>query len=542
MKEVEPEPPAAIVTSPAELKAAVKAPGSKQWEPVVELLADLRTAHDAVVSGRKEAIPEYNFLTARLVEHLEDRDLHPWTQPVGFGDSSVKSLTGHPSCRFRTEGFELLPTDTLEFTGRYSTQPEIQPGLGAPLVSRPDKPSKRQNQLAEGKLPPSIRSRALTAIVRFEGDRATFDLVDPYSTEIVQLGGRTFPLAADYVANTSYALTKSRIDKFGLIRLLRPDQFSDTAEISRIQPYDPDRVPVLLVHGLQDTPASFAPMYYNLMADPELRRRCQFWVYSYPSGYPYPWSAALLRRELDRMKRECPGHKDIVIIGHSMGGMISRLMVTDAGDSIWRDYFGKAPADTPIRGHSREMLEEAVVFHARDDIARAIFICAPHRGAKLASNWVGQIGSRLVRLPSFLTDIKNDFIGILSVDSSGLTLDHMPNSIDTLSPNNRFVRTVAKLPIAPGIPYHSIMGDRGLGNTPDSSDGVVEYWSSHLDGAASERIVPSWHPGHQNREGIDEVRQILRQHVGLPKAKPTFIPPNPNPSASEFRQGPISKH
>jgi hypothetical protein len=61
----------------------------------------------------------------------------------------------------------------------------------------------------------------------------------------------------------------------------------------------------------------------------------------------------------------------------------------------------------------------------------------------------------------------------------------------------------------PGIPYHTIVGDRGRGDTPNSSDGVVPYWSSHLDGATSELVVPSHHSAHQNPQAIVEVRRIL---------------------------------
>jgi hypothetical protein len=72
--------------------------------------------------------------------------------------------------------------------------------------------------------------------------------------------------------------------------------------------------------------------------------------------------------------------------------------------------------------------------------------------------------------------------------------------------------TVNKLPIASGVPYHSIIGDRGKGDTPKSSDGVVPYWSSHLDGAQSELIVPSDHLALRNTEAIKEVERILRTY------------------------------
>jgi hypothetical protein len=104
---------------------------------------------------------------------------------------------------------------------------------------------------------------------------------------------------------------------------------------------------------------------------------------------------------------------------------------------------------------------------------------------------------------------------VVSADSSANKAKKLriPTSIDTLSPQNRFVRTMNKLPIADHIPYHSIIGDRGRGDTPNSSDGVVPYWSSHLDGAQSERIVPSGHPAHQNKQGMEEVDRILRLNL-----------------------------
>ena len=69
------------------------------------------------------------------------------------------------------------------------------------------------------------------------------------------------------------------------------------------------------------------------------------------------------------------------------------------------------------------------------------------------------------------------------------------------------------LPIADHIPYHSVIGDRGCGGTPNSSDGVVPYWSLHLAGAESERIVPSDHGSHQNKEGMEEADRILRLNL-----------------------------
>jgi hypothetical protein len=147
-------------------------------------------------------------------------------------------------------------------------------------------------------------------------------------------------------------------------------------------------------------------------------------------------------------------------------------------------------------------------------VKRVVFISTPHRGSSIASNWIGRIGSALIRAPQSLGSVWAAVKPLTITDPAVQRLNRVPNSVDTLSPNDRFVVAVNKLPLASGIPYHSIMGDRGRGDTPRSSDGVVPYWSSHLDGAQSELIVPSAHPAQRNPEAIQEVERILKLNLG----------------------------
>src|SRR5438105_2306710 len=137
-----------------------------------------------------------------------------------------------------------------------------------------------------------------------------------------------------------------------------PGSLCRYSDAYRLQQFDPARTPVIFVHGLQETGASWAPMIDSLRDDPWIRGHYQFWFFSYPSGYPYPYSAALFRQNLDGIDRAFPNHKRVVLIGHSMGGMICRLMITDAGDKIWRDFFATSPAKTPLASDTRKLLEE----------------------------------------------------------------------------------------------------------------------------------------------------------------------------------------
>ncbi len=497
-----------------ELAAAEKLERSDPLRALGGYLASAHSAYDELDRHPTDRAARdlYNFAVARCIEVIERTPLDPWNKsfPVPSPDGEYLLTTvRHGGPDRDPASYNIVPADSIVIGGTYFENRTTVPGVGAAVVAigREERTDSRK----------SYASRRLygaaTAIIRFHNHRAQIDFIEPFATDKVTLDGHTLPLAADFTAPLAVGLVSERPDKLGLVRLLRPDKYADTARLTRLQPYDPNRTPVIFVHGLQDTPASWAPMINDLRADPEIRRRYQFWVYSYPSGYPYPYSAALFREELDGLARAFPNHKRIVLVGHSMGGMISRLMITDAGDKLWLDYFGKPPAQTPIYGKERQILEESLIFNHRTDVQSVIFMSTPHRGAELAGNWVGRFAASLVKMPLMIATIP---ISAISVATTGHTVEpikRFPTSIDTLSPKNRFVREVNKLPITPGIPYYSIIGDRGHGDTPKSSDGVVAYWSSHLDGARSELIVPSNHSSPLNPQAIAEVRRILKQNA-----------------------------
>jgi hypothetical protein len=199
-----------------------------------------------------------------------------------------------------------------------------------------------------------------------------------------------------------------------------------------------------------------------------------------------------------------------------MGGILSRLMVTDSrGDKIWRYFFGKSPAQTHLSPESKALIREALIFKPQRDVARVIFISTPHRGSVIAQGPIGRFASSLIHKPLEFVRLSPEIMQASVVQEENpdvLKLKRMPNSIDTLAPNDPFLRIVNTLPMAKGIQYHSIIGDRGRGDTPNSSDGVVPYWSSHVDGAKSEKIVPSDHGANQNPEAIAEVIRILKEH------------------------------
>jgi pimeloyl-ACP methyl ester carboxylesterase len=490
---------------------------SKSSNPLQALGNYLEVAHTAADQLKRNPANKpvrdlYNFAVARAIEVIEAGRLNPWD-----GALKVPSPTGEYSLtnvrpagpEYNPGNYELIPCDTIIIGGTYLDRRVTVDGLGAPVVAV----SRQERKEFRKTFATRLVYANVTAIIRFNNRRAEIEFVLPLKTERISFGGHEYTLAADYTAASFVGLARERPDKIGFARMVRPEKYADTARLKRLQMYDPNRIPVIFVHGLQDTPASWAPMINAMYDDPDIRRRYQFWVFSYPSGYPYPYSAALLRKELDGVDKAFPGHKKFVLIGHSMGGIISRLMITDVGEKVWRDFFGKSPAETNISGEARTLLEESLIFNHRTDVSRVVFICAPHRGAPMGENWIGRIGTSLVRMPLLVATVPFRTIAAAMVhDPSAAQMNRIPTSIDTLSPKNRFVVEIEKYPTVPGIPFHTIEGDRGRNDAPNSSDGVVPYWSSHFPGATSELIVPSNHSAPRNPQAIAEVKRILHLH------------------------------
>ena len=517
VKTTQPRVPA-IGASETKLKLAKQhLAAAEQAQPAVALGDDLLAAklslevlHQRPNDSSAQSI--YDFSVARVVQDVDRTDLEPWRHPIavstdqgGYTLLSPKPLDAeHDPSRY-----DLLPTDTLKIGGKFFKTYSTVSGVGAPIavVGRTENPHFRQQYKFRRVYAP------ITAIVRFSGRQARLEFIDPLKTEKIAFNKKVFPLAADFRAPTALLIARERPERLGLSGVMNPGAYAETTMLCRLEQFDPARTPVIFVHGLQETGASWAPLIDSLRDDAWIREHYQFWFFSYPSGYPYPYAAALFRQDLDGIKRAFPNHKRIVLIGHSMGGLLCRLMITDAGDKIWRDFFATPPAKTPLASNTRKLLEDALIFNHRQDVQRVIFISTPHRGSELASNWIGRVGAALVRTPALFTSTYAAAKPLLIADPAARPLNRMPNSVDTLEPNDRFVEALNKLPIAPGIPYHSIMGDRGRGDTPHSSDGVVPYWSSHLAGAQSELIVNSDHGAQYNPQAIREVERILQKNL-----------------------------
>ncbi len=462
--------------------------------------------------GNPLAIRDYDFGIARIFQIVHRAKLDPWSAPLTVPSEAGEFVLAHrpdPRPEWNPALYEFTPADEYDVHGQYVTERTTRAGLGAAIVAVEKEP----NEKARLDFAPSRLFYSVTVMAHFKGNRCELEFLDPLAKETVQFNGRTVPLAADFTVPLAVMLQQTDPKKHEFARLLNPEKYAHTAAIERLQPYDPNKTVVLVIHGLWDSNATWTPMINTLRGDPEIRRHYQFWFYNYPSGFPYPYSAAILREELDRVERRFPQMKSMVVIGHSMGGNISRLLLTDSGDQLWLKIFGRPPEDVPLSPKTREYFREELFFEHRPEIGRVVFIASPLRGSNLATGLINRIAGWFIREHSVSNAASEEMLAATAhVREEELKPKRRANSVDSLSPKSRFVNVINTIPMRP-VPHHTIIGDRGRGDSPQSSDGVVPYWSSHMDDAESEQIVPSDHSAHQDPRAIAAVLKILKAHA-----------------------------
>lgn len=399
-----------------------------------------------------------------------------------------------------------------------------QRGLGAPLiaVTRTDEEG---SKLA--------RAVPMTVLLRFEGGltnltqgqiHATLELYSPFDDTTVEVGGTNVPLETDTTVGMAYALNQAFVWNLGMMQFLSSHEQVPTG-VYLGQPYQPGKVPVVFVHGTFSSPVWWAEMGNTLAGDPVLSQRCQFWYFIYNSGNPMVYSAQRLREaliakvhELDPDGRD-PALQQMVVIGHSQGGLLTKLTATDTGDNLLETALKtNSLANLGLSSNELALIREYTSYDALPFVKRVVFICTPHRGSYMANNFLRSLARKLVVLPSKLVRSTGELAGLQEKLNLPKELRGTPTSLDSMSTNNPFLLALADIPVAPGIKANSIIAMQGEGDYHQAMDGLVSYQSAHVDYAESEFIVHSFHSCLSKPATIEEVRRILREHIAdLPK-------------------------
>jgi pimeloyl-ACP methyl ester carboxylesterase len=360
---------------------------------------------------------------------------------------------------------------------------------------------------------------------------------NPLERRCIQIDGSDRPLAADLTASWVRGLATTEPPSF--LGFLDPNA-GISARLQFIAPYQPGRIPVLFVHGLASSELTWVAMLNDLQADPQLSKKYQFWTYTYPTGKPFLVSAADLRRDLEATLSQLearygpdPALQRLVLVGHSMGGLMARLQVSDSGDALW-NVAAKVPLEgLRVEPEARRQIQRVFFFQANPRIRRVVFIATPHRGSMLAQCGPGRIASELVDLGPLATTRRRTVVE----QNEGLIKPWLvkkdPTSVDMLEPSHPLVQAIDRLPIHACVQSHSIIGTGCLsGLVGHPGDGVVPISSARLPGVESEIYVHEKHSSVQRSlEAADEVRRILYAHLEEDCGPPIAHPSTPEPAA-----------
>jgi len=488
------------------------APGS--YDPRLRLAVDLYNRGIALGLATKDG---------------KEVDLHGRQLELPFGSLSLED---------NPEGFnyagnhliKFVSLANLEVRGLRNTYRKA--GIGAALSARVE-PS--PNSPASRWIPPAAKV-PITAFVRFDDPRramsdgrlhGTVELYDDDVTAAVRVGSYTVPLESDPSAALAYRLEGAPIWDFELAGFRRGD-FSflgngskgDGSGLYMLHPYHSNMIPVVFVHGTASSPARWAEMANELLGDPAIASRYQLWFFIYNSGNPIPLSAMRLRESLVAVCKDVdpdgkdPALNDMVVIGHSQGGLLTKMTVVDSGTSFW-DGFTKVPFDkAELDPETRDLLARALFVKPLPFVKEVIFIATPHRGSFLASNPIAKFGNKFINLPGGIAKSAVQLAKLRAPSLLGTPFT-IPTALDNMDASNPGLKALAALPIAPGVHAHSIIPVKGTGPVEDGNDGVVEYKSAHIDGVESELVVRSGHSTQGTPETIEEVRRILYEHAGI---------------------------
>jgi pimeloyl-ACP methyl ester carboxylesterase len=350
----------------------------------------------------------------------------------------------------------------------------------------------------------------------------SLELYDPFRVDAVPVNGSPERLAKDLSSSIAYRLRDNQTTIFS--EFLNPGTSDDESRLVMLEPYQPGKIPVVLIHGLLSDALTWSEMVNELRATKGFNERFQIWTFQYPTGQPFVTSAARLRRNLALARQGVdplgldPQLSNMVLVGHSMGGLIAKMQVACSGSQLWAAVANRPLEELNVRPETEEVLAAAFFFEPSPHVSRVVFIATPHQGSVFARRPVGRVASLMVSPPPERQELHRELIennpGVFSDEFT----NRIPSSIDILEPNSELLKTINRLPIPERVRIHSIIGDSGRTIGYGPSDGIVTVSSAHFPKADSQQFVAERHGKiHKNMETIGQVLAILKGHLNEPR-------------------------
>ena len=505
---------------------------TRQAQADVDVITRMRVAWhqlqkpDISDAERSQALHEYNSALLVLVQRLR-HDAHETGKLPHYDSFEMRYEHSDEIRNFLGLHEDIVPASEIELDAlqdRYTL-----PGIGVPIIpaAKAAKAAKVQKDMYH------ISSRgtvtALTAVMTFpEGKKPQFMLLPRLDKSQLRVGKLIYPLAADWSATLEVYWNLTRVKEDRMLGLLHPQELRDTTGLSSIQAYDPNKIPVILTHGLASSAGTFDNLVNRLYADPEIRRNYQFWYFNYPTGVAWTVSARVYRESLKKLRDTVdPHHKNtnwdkMVVIGHSMGGLITHysqcvepwniLWASDIPKEQLKQILKPEHVDKPFSDPALEALRKDYFFRPVK-AGMVIYLATPHRGAPVAKYRLVTMLNKLVTLPQTLL---KEAYNVATLQEDILLLNPQDayiwfTSVSQLRPNSYSITGLQGLKVR-NVPTHSVIGDQGEGNGAKGSDGIVPYWSSHINWG-TETIVPAGHSVQDCMETANDLKKVLGDYA-----------------------------
>lgn len=486
----------------------------------------LRLAHDFYNQGLAEGLAvrreDGEEVEIRVASHV---------YPLPFGTLRVEARRADRWwAGYRLERF--VATSHLQVRGlrnRYR-----RPGLGMSLAASLAPSQAVALVPGAGRIYPRTRV-PITGVLRIDDPRGclrtgevagALELHAADHADAVVIDGQAQPLEVDFTAalalllegHPMYDVEVRGFLRGGLLPRLRPRDRQEDGLVF-LQPYRAGKIPVVLVHGTASSPARWAELINELDGDPRLRERYQIWTFIYDSGNPIVYSAGRLRDALSATVREIDPHgadpalRRMVVIGHSQGGLLTKLTAVESGPRFWHNVTPRPFESVKMTEELRDLLSRSLFFTPLPFVERVVFVATPHRGARLAGGRLGALAAWLVTLPVDYLARTVQFVRRIEDGEVAAVLRRPPTAVDNMNPRHPFIRAISSMAVDARIPAHSIIAVTGNGPPEDGDDGVVTYRSARLPEAVSEVVVRSGHSVQGHPQAIEEIRRILLEHA-----------------------------
>ncbi len=487
-------------------------------------LAEQRNPYDPLVQHLRRGYQHSVEAVVRLVQQEK-----PLAAGKGYWVRGPRGLQRHLQTALYSAAWHPAMVDRYEIASDYLIQGLEQHyrsfGLGAPLilVARHSVPLRQAAFFPRGMAAPATallrpaQDDWFTRPLHLEQMPLRLEVWDTYEVTQLQLAEGRVPLEVDLSTPLAFYLHRAAWEPLAFTGFLWSEEATDRLGFFLYRPYEPGKVPVVFIHGLWSDPSAWAEMINRLQESPEIRRHYQFFFYAYPTGQPFWYSAAQLRRDLDRLLATLDPHgqdaalRRMILVGHSMGGLLGRMLTVESGQAFWAAFSRTPFEQIKVSPEVRDDLAHTFFFHPHRAVRCVVMIATPHRGSYFANRITSWAVGKVVTLPQTLTRGLNE----LHRKNPGIRWRNSPlrnrTSVDSLRPNSPALQVLLQAPVAPWVHYHNIVGLR----TPGASgDGVVSLRSARLDFAATQHVVVCDHMNiHRHDETIRIVRRILLEHL-----------------------------